>query len=293
MSSMEKFGVGVIVLFVFSMCGLMSSCSSVPSGFIGVRTTFGKVHDAPMDPGVHFVTPLVDGVVLLETRLISFEVDAAAASKDLQLVRTVISVQHSLAPSNAPASYAAIGDLERFDTSVVTPAVMESLKAVTAKYTAEELITKREAVKQQTSDAIQGFIDHTLQEKGIPGALHIANVAIRDFDFSDGFNASIEAKVKAQQEALRAENEKMKLITEAEASARQKELQADAEAYQIEQLSTQRAAAIKREAEALAQSPLLLQLRAIEKWNGDVPRFVGGAGEMVPFVNITEAVSAK
>jgi len=290
---MERFLIGCVVVVFLLVATMATSCSTVPSGFVGVQTTFGKVHDEPLQPGIHFVKPFfIDGVQTLETRLKSFEVEAAAASKDLQVVKTVISVQHSLSSSNAPASYAAIGDLERFDESVVAPAVMESLKAVTAKYTAEELITKRDVVKQQTSDAIQAFIDHTLQEKNIPGAVHIANVAIKDFDFSQEFNASIEAKVRAQQEALRAENEKTKKITEAEATAESLKLAADADAYQIEQLSTQRAAAIKREAEALAESPLLLQLRAIEKWNGDVPRFVGGAGEMVPFVNITDAVSA-
>jgi regulator of protease activity HflC (stomatin/prohibitin superfamily) len=274
---------GAVLLLLIALP--MSSCRTVESGFVGVKRTFGNVHDEPLPPGLHFVMPFVDDVVPMETRLISYEVDASAASKDLQMVTTKISVQHSLNGSMAPEAFASIGDLGKFDVSVVSPAVMESLKAVTAQYTAEELITKREAVKNQVSDAIQRFITHTLQEKECEGAIHIANVAIKDFNFSAQFNQSIEAKVQAQQEALRAKNEKEKRITEAEASAKEEELKADAEAYGIEKISMQRAASIEREAKALAQNPLLLQLRAIEKWNGSVPHYTGG-GQPIPFIDV-------
>jgi prohibitin 2 len=280
-------GVALVAMLVFVT--LLRSYTVINSGYVGVRRTFGDIHKQSLQPGLHWITPWIDDVTPMETRLKSFEVEASAASKDLQIVKTKISVQHSLNGELAPESYAAIGDLDKFDYSVVSPAVMESLKAVMAKYTAEELITKREIVKQQTSDAIQSFITHTLQEKQIEGALHIANVAIKDFDFSAEFNSSIEAKVRAQQEALRAENEKAKRITEAEASARERELSADAEAYQVEKVSIQRAKAIEREATALAQNPLLLQLRAIEKWNGTVPGFVGG-DKIVPFLDVQKAI---
>lgn len=279
---------GALLLLV--ALGGLASCRTVSSGYVGVQTTFGRVHAEPPSPGVHFVNPFVDGVTQLETRLKSHEVTASAASKDLQIVKTKISVQHSLNAATAPQSYSQIGDLDRFDVAVVDPAVMESLKEVTAKYTAEELITKREIVKQQVSVAIKAFIDHTLAERNISGAVQIANVAIKDFDFSHEFNASIESKVKAQQEALRAENEKVKRLTDASAAAGERKLQADAEAYQLEKVSIQRAAAIEREAKALSANPLLLQLRSIEKWSGVLPQFMGQGP--VPFIN-TEAMSKR
>lgn len=284
---------GIVCAVIVATCLILSfsSCATVPAGYVGVMTTFGRVHDKTLEPGIHFKRPFMDGVVRLDTRLISYEVDASSASRDLQVVRTVISVQHSLRGDTAAQSYEKIGDLHNFDIAVVSPAVLESLKAVTAKYTAEELITKREIVKNQTVEAIQRFIDQTLNDKELPGALHVVNVAIKDFEFSPGFNASIESKVKAQQEALRAENEKTKRITDAEAAARERELAADAEAYEIEKLSVQRATAIEREAKAVAQNPLLLQLRAIERWDGSVPRFTGGS-QMVPFVNVEGMLQA-
>lgn len=287
MNLMMKIGIGCGVFALLTMFLFMSSCTSIQSGSIGVRMTFGKVHSVPLEPGLHFVYPLVDSVVKLDTRLQTFPVKAEAASKDMQVVHATISVQHSLTTSSAPASYQTVGDLERFDLTVIAPAVMESFKATTAKYTAEELITKRDVVKQQAVSAIQTFIDDTLVDKGIPGAIHVSNMAISDFQFSREFNMSIESKVKAQQEALRAANEKQKRITEAEASAKEIELAADAQAYKIEKESIQRAASIERESLALAQNPLLIQLRAIERWNGQVPTF-SGAGSMVPFLDMSQ-----
>lgn len=292
---MDRFVGSIATLAVVSCLAaltLFASCSPISSGYVGVRTTFGKIHKEPLDPGIHFVIPFIDRVTQLETRLKAFEVKAQSSSKDLQVVQTVVSVQHSLNGAMAAESFQTIGNLEKFDAAIVSPAVLESTKAVTAHYTAEELITKRDSVKAQTIAAIQGFIDQTLNDKGLHGALHVSNVAFADFDFSPGFNASIEAKVKAQQEALRAENEKVRRITEAEASARERELAADAESYQIEKVSIQRAAALEREAKALAENSNLLQLRAIEKWTGQVPTFSGG-GNMVPFIDVTRVASEK
>jgi regulator of protease activity HflC (stomatin/prohibitin superfamily) len=244
----------------------------------------GAVNPQELPPGFHFKTPMMDDVVQLDTRLKSFEVRAAAASKDLQTIETTISVQHSISPTMAAESYQTVGDLDKIDLTVVGPAVQESLKAITAKYTAEELVTKRETVKQLVTEAIKTYIGHTLSEKKLDGAVMVANVAITDFDFSKEFNLSIEAKVKAEQQALQAKNEKERRITEAEAAAREKTLNADAAAYQIRKESIERAAAIQREANALAQNPNLVQLRAVEKWDGELPTFSGGGS--MPFINL-------
>lgn len=257
---------------------------SVDAGHVGVLKTMGAVNSQELPPGFHFKTPMLDDVVQLDTRLKSFEVRAAAASKDLQTIETTISVQHSISPTMAAECYQTVGDLDKIDLTVVAPAVQESLKAITAKYTAEELVTKREQVKQLVTDAIRAYIGHTLSEKKLDGAVSVANVAITDFDFSKEFNLSIEAKVKAEQQALQAKNEKERRITEAEAAAREKELAADAAAYQIKKESIERAAAIQREANALSQNPNLVGLRAVEKWDGELPTFSGG-GPM-PFISL-------
>ncbi len=132
--------------------------------------------------------------------------------------------------------------------------------------------------------AIEAFINTTLEQKDVVGALSLANVAITDFSFSDEFNRAIEEKVKAEQEALKAKNEKLRRVTQAEAAAAERTLAADAEAYQIEVASKARAEAIRREAEALRDNPSLIQLRIAEKWDGQLPQVAGG--NTIPLLNI-------
>lgn len=282
-------GIAVSSLFVLIVANM--SAVEVKKGHVGVIMNWGAVQPKALEPGLHFITPFKQSIEEMNTQLKTYEVSASAASKDLQTVTTKISVQHSLNGTMAPDALQMVGDLAKFDTTVVGPAVMESLKSVTAKYTAEELITKRELVKQQVTEAITAYINHTLDDKGIKGALHISNVAITDFEFSKEFNNAIEAKVKAEQEALQAENEKKKRITQSEAAAQEKKNAADAAAYEIEKNSVARAAAIEREAKALRDNPNLIQLRAIERWSGTLPTFTGG-GQPIPFINVTPGTTS-
>ena len=156
-----------------------------------------------------------------------------ASSKDLQTVTTEVSVQFYLNGALAPKMYQQIGTLASVESSIISPAIQESVKSVTANYAAEELITKRDAVKTQIKSKIIDFIRVTLAEKDINGAVQVANVAITDFEFSREFNRAIELKVRAEQEALQAKNEKVKRVTQAEAANEERRLEADSAAYQI------------------------------------------------------------
>ena len=175
--------------------------------------------------------------------------------------------------------------------TVIEPAIQESVKAVTAQFTAEQLVTRRAEVKQQIQAAIESFIRVTLEDKQVPTALRIANVAITDFEFSEEFNKAIELKVRAEQEALQALNEKTRRVTQAEAGYQERKLAADGEAYEIEASSKAKADAIAREAKALKDNPALIQLRLAEKWDGTLPRFTGG--ETIPLINIDSVTKGK
>jgi regulator of protease activity HflC (stomatin/prohibitin superfamily) len=276
----------ICILGLFVLITGWKSFTIISSGTVGVSSTFGKVAPEELEAGVHPLIPWVNSVKKLNTQLKTFTIEnAEASSKDLQRVTTKITLQHSLLSSLAAETYCEVGDIDVVDANVVGPAVHECLKAVTAQYTAEELITKRDVVKQKVVEAITNFINDTLEDRGIKGACPIANVAITDFKFSDQFNASIEAKVLASQLALKAVNEKTKKITEAESTKIEREKEADGEAYRIEQESIARAGAIKREAEALANNPTLVRLRAIERWNGKLPIYNSGQSP-VPFVSV-------
>lgn len=244
----------------------------VESGHVGVVRTLGAVQPEALPEGFHFKKPFLDNVEQIDVRLTRSESAATAASKDLQNVSTKVTVQYSLQGPVAPRTFQKIGTRNVVAQTLVSPAIMESVKAVTAQYTAEQLVTKRAEVKLAIQEAINTFITATLKDKDALGALQIANVAITDFDFSPEFNRAIEEKVKAEQDALKAENDKIRIVTQAEAAAAQRNLAADAKAYEIETESTARAEAIRREAAALKNNPALIQLRMAEKWDGVLPK---------------------
>ena len=281
----------VLILIVAAFSILSSMTVVVESGNVGVITTLGAVQTIPLPEGFHFKKPFLDQVHQMDVRLTASNAQATAASKDLQSVRTQVTMQYSLNGSLAPQIYQRVGTLMKVSASLVEPAIQECVKGVTAKFTAEELVTKREIVKQQIQDALGNFFNATLKEKGLENAILIANLAITDFDFSTEFNRAIEAKVKAEQMALQAKNEKIMRVTQAEASAEERKLSASAEAFSTEIQSKARADAIQREALALKQSPEIIQLRSIEKWDGVLPRISGGG--VVPFLNVGEIQGAS
>ena len=273
----------IIALLAFSF--FSSFFVVVESGHVGVIRTLGAVKPNPLPEGFHFKKPIMDVVEQVDVRLATASSKAASASKDLQTVHTDVTLQYSMNGSIAPQVYQKIGPRAMVSSVVVEPAIQESVKAVTAQYTAEQLVTNRAEVKLKIQEAISNFVHKTLEEKGLTSAVTIANVAITDFEFSPEFNRAIELKVKAEQEALQAKNEKLKRVTQAEAAAAEKKLGADADAYEIEVNSKSRADAIKREAEALKNNPELIQLRLAEKWNGELPKFTGNA---TPFIDLKD-----
>ena len=274
--------VGIVIVILLIL--LQSAAVVVQSGHVGVVRTLGAVQPEPLPEGFHFKKPFLDQVEQVDIRLTASEADSSAASRDLQIVTTRVTTQYSLNGEVAPETYQRVGDRDKVALSVVEPAIQESVKAVTARFTAEQLVTDRESVRTQIAEQINKFIEITLGDKDLVGAVRVANVAITDFNFSDEFNRAIELKVKAEQQALQAKNEKLKRVTQAEAAAAEKELEADAEAYLIEAESIARAEAIEREAEALRGNPELIQLRAVETWDGVLPRFTGS--QAVPFLNL-------
>lgn len=276
----------LLVLVIIAIVVIGGIIVTVDAGFVGVVKRFGAVQDRALPAGLHFKIPLMDEVIQVDTRQMASEAKATAASRDLQTVTTDVTVLYSLKGDLAPQTIQNIGPLGKMAATVVEPAIQESVKAVTAKFTAEELVTQRELVKQQIQQAIGNFINTTLAEKGLENALTIANVAITDFKFSDEFNRAIEAKVQAEQQALQARNEKLKRVTQAEAASQEARIAAEAQAFAIEQQSKARADAIQREAEALRGNPELIRLRAIERWDGSLPRITGGG--VVPFISVDD-----
>lgn len=276
----------IIALSIFILIGIAYQAFVViDAGYVGVVKRLGAVKPKELSEGFHIITPFIDSVEKFDIRLSKVTSDATASSKDLQVVNTSIAVQYSMTPELMPLTLQKVGTRAVVERTLIDPSILESVKAITALYTAEELITRRDEVKTMIQQKISSFLNESTEEKNLSGLLVIANVAITDFDFSSEFNRAIEEKVRAEQEALKATNEKDRRVTQAEAQAEEQRLIADALAYEIEVESVARAEAIKREAEALADNPQLIQLRLAEKWDGQLPKFTG---ETVPFISIDD-----
>ena len=230
---------------------------------------------------------------LYDTRITSVQHQSTASSKDLQTVSTGVSVQYYIDGGSAPKIVQKVGARAAVEASIISPAIQESVKSVTARYTAEQLLTQRSQVKNGISAEIKRFIKQTLDAKDVGTGVSIANVAVTDFKFSEEFNKAIEMKVKTEQQALQAENEKKTRITQAEASKQEMQLAADAEAYAISKNAKARADAIKMEANALRNEPQLIQLRLAEKWDGALPKFTGGGDDSTMLLDIDSIMNAK
>lgn len=243
----------------------------VPAGQRGVVfDVFKGVKPQPLREGWNFILPFVQRVTLINVRLQKVAFDADAASKDLQTVKTKVAVNIHPLPDEVSALFREIG-VDYVD-KIVHPAVQEVLKASTALYTAEELIVKREKVKQDIHDGLLKIL--------LPARIQLLETFITDFKFGQEFEHAIEQKQVAQQEALKASRDLERIRIEAE-----------------QQIARARAEAESLRMQREAITPQLLDLRridmqkaAIAKWNGRMPEVVQGGG--TPFVDLS-VVGAK
>lgn len=229
-------------------------------GVIFNRTT--GIENRTLGEGIHFVVPFVQDVHKLSVRVQKTEIQAASASKDLQTITAVIAVNWHINPDNVHKVFQEIGSQELLIERILVPNVNEVVKATTATKTAEETLTKREELKVA--------IDEKLSERLLPYNLIVDDVSLVNINFSDDFNKAIERKAQAEQDAL-AEKNKLESV---KYQAQQKIETAKAEAE-----------AIRIKAEALKQNQELVQLNAVDKWDGKLPTYVGG-GQPLPFIQL-------
>jgi len=234
----------------------------IQAGERGIVMNWGAVSDVVYDEGLHFRMPVVQSVKVMNVQIQKESVKAGAASRDLQEVQTALAVNFHLDPMAVNKLYQTVGT--DFQRRIIDPAVQEAVKAATAKYTAEEVITKRQLVRED----IKSLLTVRLAKDGII----LDEISITDFNFSSSFNQAIEAKVTAEQNALRAKNDLQKVKMEAEQRVAQAKAEAEAIRIQAESISAQGGAEY-------------VQLKAIEKWNGILPTQMIPGGT-VPFINL-------
>jgi regulator of protease activity HflC (stomatin/prohibitin superfamily) len=257
---------------------MLSACSPhvVEAGTVGVRVDWGAVQTGAMPEGLYWRPWLKTSIINVDARVQKKTSKATASSRDLQVVTAVIALNYRLDPAHAATIYQSIGDLAAVDANIIDPVLQEAVKTATARYNAEELITKRPEVKAAITDYVTKVL----------GTSHVQvlDLNIVNFQFDAQYQQAIEAKQVAEQKALAATNDLRRI--EVEAKQNEAIAQGKANAALIEA----RAEAERQELLRKTITPELVQWQAIQKWNGQLPTVTGeGSSTLIDVRSITSA----
>jgi regulator of protease activity HflC (stomatin/prohibitin superfamily) len=274
----------VIIAFILVVVILAASIKIVEAGHRGVLLNFGAVDtSASLSEGIHFVVPFRDNVIQTEVRTQKTVENAASASRDLQDVSTQVAVNYHINPDTAQVLFQQLG-LD-YANRVIAPAIQESVKQVTARFNAENLITNRETVKAE--------IENQIKQRLAAYNIDVEALSITEFQFSEQFRRAVEAKVEAEQRALQANNDLRRIEIEAQ--------QAEAKAVGERQANIARAEGVRQaavlqaqgEAEAiniveaqLRENPRYLEWLKTQRWDGVLPLVTSGSEGATPFIEI-------
>lgn len=243
----------IIIIIVMTFILFCMSFKIINAGEVGIKTRFGKIIGNQLNEGLSYKIPIIEKITKITVKVKKFEVDGTSASKDLQDVVINVAVNYKVLPNKATNIFRNVGT--SYEETILAPAIQESVKAISALYTAQELITER----QEVSTKMQEKLENKVEKYG----LSIDNFNIINFNFSAAFNTAIEEKQVAEQKVATAQNALLKAKIEAEQKI--VEAEASAKANQLMQQS-------------LTEG--ILTQRFIEKWNGILP-VVNGTGNNI------------
>ena len=274
----------VIIILVLSMMAV------VPTGHTGIKTTFGKVENDVLQSGINFKLPY-QSVINMDNREQRSTFALEAFSKDIQQVGIQGSINININKTTAMDLYRNVGT--DYVDILVKPRIQEVVKVEIAKYTAENLIANRQAA----SDQIFTDLKEELAEKGI----NVISFQIENVDFTDAFEAAVEAKQVATQEKQKAQTEQERQTMEmqqkaerdriqAQAAADVQKIDADAQAYAISVKAEAEAKANEEIAKTLSES--LIKYNMINQWNGKLPTVTTGESSGT-LINLGEILSGE
>jgi regulator of protease activity HflC (stomatin/prohibitin superfamily) len=258
----------VVIGVVGGLIGLMlfsGAFFTVGAGERALVLRFGQVQQIVGD-GLHVKLPLVDDIIRVDIRTQKSHAPATAGTRDLQTVTTEVALNYHLQAASLKDTYTRFGlDIEE---KVIAPRIQEIVKAVIARFSAEELLVRRDVVKSEIANGLRQSLSHY--------NVVVEDIQITNFSFSQAFDEAIEAKQTAEQNALKAKNDLERIRVEAEQKIAM--AQAEAEAIRIQ------AQAIKEQG-----GEAYVRMKAIEKWDGVLPQVSGGA---TPFINLNTQANA-
>lgn len=256
-----KIAIPVIIIIIMVA---LNPLIIIRAGQRGVVLSWGAVSNRILNEGIHWIIPIRDEVEKMDVKIQKEEKATTASSKDLQIVTSKIAINYHLDPLKVNELWQEIG--KDYSNRIIAPAIEEFTKKATAQYTAEQLITKREDVKDNLKKALQTNL--------AKNNILLDDIFITDFKFSSEFDKAIEAKVTAEQKALESKNK----LEQVKYEAQQKIEKATADAKAIE---------IQAKAVTQQGGKDYVQLKAIEKWDGKLPiQMIPNAS--VPFLDLTK-----
>ena len=284
---MKKFTILAIVAALLVILNVFlfspdAKAVTVPEGHVGIVVKRGAAQDETLAPGKYWTNPFTTDVVLMDTRWQKYTAQTSAFSKDIQQVDIVVSMSYQIKNTGALTLYKEVG--VDYADKIMLPCLLDALKSTFAKYSAEDLISRREQISDEVLNA--------LEEQLIFYKLAVREVAIEDIDFTDAFTNAIEEKQVATQRKLQVETEQEQQTLVAKAEAERATIQAKAEAEQKLIRAQADADAVKIAADAEAYrlemeskhiTESVIKKETIEKWDGKLPTITGS--DAVPLVN--------
>lgn len=277
----------IAIILALAVLGVSLFVTQVPTGFTGVLTTFGRVEDRALDPGLNVKMPW-QKIVTIDNREQRVPFNFNAFSSDIQQTTVSGSINFQVNPKSAMTLYSSVG--MKYSDTLIAPRLFENVKIVIGRYTAENLIAKRDIL----ADEVLTLMKADLESYGI----NVISIAIEDIDFTDSFTNAIEAKQVATQDKLRAQTVQEQATMEAEAQAERQriaaqaeadvaKIQADADAYATSTKATAEAEANEKINASLTQD--LIEYVQANNWNGQLPTtFMGSDTNAVPILDVTE-----
>ena len=242
---------------------LVNSAKQIDTGERGVRTWWGEITSKePLSEGLYFFVPIAGNIVEYDCKTQLYNDTFSTYTKDMQTANINIAINYSLDASGVVDLHRKIGTL--YEQKVLYPAISAGIKDIIGKWDAASLVENRDVASKQ-------ILDNLVEELNGKHII-LESVSIRNIDYSDTFERSIEAKVVAKQKAEEAKN----LTVEVQEEAKQKVLSAEAEAKSMQ-----------IRAEALNQNKNLVSYEAVQKWDGKLPVNIYGAAP-IPFININK-----
>ncbi|MBQ3733430.1 MAG: prohibitin family protein [Bacteroidales bacterium] len=246
------------ILGFIAIITIFSSFYTVKSTERGVLSTFGKIQDRAVSDGLHFKLPFIQTVQKVNVQQKKFDGTEDSYTRDVQTSEVTYTINYDLVRENVSLLIKNVG--ADYHTRIVEPYIRSAVKSSFGNFNATQIVENRDKVRAQ----IESKLRETLDKR------YFTNVHFQlvNIDFDDQFETAIKEKQVAEQNALKAKN----VTIQIEEQAKQTKIKAEAEAE-----------AIRIKANALEKNPRLVEYEAVQKWDGKLPEYTGGA---IPFLNI-------